>query len=667
MDTCEAPFTSCGGVCVDTRSTREHCGQCGVSCRFDQRCVSGFCLCEQGALECGGVCRDIQSDVEHCGGCDIRCGTLQVCVSGTCRDDCPDGRNVCGNACVDLQTDALHCGTCDNACPGNQSCASGSCTCEGDLTACGTQCVDTLTDDTHCGTCGTTCPADRTCSGGTCVCRAGLTECDGACIDVQSSDAHCGACGNACSPDRICTRGDCVCPDGFTDCSGDCVDTLVDEAHCGGCGAGCATGETCFSGACASCAPGELPCGDACVDPAIDPDHCGGCDIRCDPGETCLGGECRCDPDHLAPNHNASQATRLPIGDLRPGAGRGGALSGLRLCPGADDWYRLEIPGERGEVVVELSGDCTQPSFNPVIEVVNESGSPQASASSGGASGCPRLATRLGRNTRYLRVRSPDGTPGLYHLAIHFDELQERESNDVRSRANGPYHRAAILHGRLDDDWGDSTDFFRFDLHFAGEMRFFTSNCIAWNNIEVQNSSGSRQGRASTSSGCSTWTGELDPGTYYVRVTTRFFNEWGTYRLNFVGGPVTEVEPNNTPATATPLGTPRTAGEGALTRDDVDHWRITLTETTNLHLQTRGTFHPCETDTTLELRSADGQTLLAATSAGGATVHGGTGTCAVLRASTHPALQNLPAGDYIVTVRGTDGARGPYLLNVMRD
>lgn len=84
---CTPPETVCGGACVDTASSREHCGGCGRACPAGQVCASGVCSasCAPPLLLCGGVCIDPQTDPDHCGGCGVVCST-GICNGGRCRD-----------------------------------------------------------------------------------------------------------------------------------------------------------------------------------------------------------------------------------------------------------------------------------------------------------------------------------------------------------------------------------------------------------------------------------------------------------------------------------------------------------------------------------------------------------------------------------------------------
>jgi hypothetical protein len=74
----------CGGECVDTMTSNEHCGRCDNPCPMNgSSCQGGQCEC-MGALEfCVDACIDVSADDTNCGACGHDClgGT---CVNGRC-------------------------------------------------------------------------------------------------------------------------------------------------------------------------------------------------------------------------------------------------------------------------------------------------------------------------------------------------------------------------------------------------------------------------------------------------------------------------------------------------------------------------------------------------------------------------------------------------------
>jgi len=184
------PCTECGGSCVDVKTDRANCGECGKACAVGQLCTDGACRsnCPAGQLVCSGQCVDTQTDPRHCGGCGVPCAAGQACAQGLCGATCAPPNTVCGGACVNTQTDPANCGACGNGCDAGV-CALGSCrlTCAPPLTECpGAVCADVRSDPNHCGSCAAVCSpggvTGATCTLGECgysSCAAGRSDCDG--------------------------------------------------------------------------------------------------------------------------------------------------------------------------------------------------------------------------------------------------------------------------------------------------------------------------------------------------------------------------------------------------------------------------------------------------------------------------------------------------------
>ena len=121
--------------------------------------------CPDGTTPCGGECVDTSASHEHCGGCDEACEPAQVCMDGSCITECPAGMEECSGGCVDTETDPRNCGSCGNACGAGESCLGGNCLagCPAGMTECSGNCVDTMIDPMNCGACGAACEADENC------------------------------------------------------------------------------------------------------------------------------------------------------------------------------------------------------------------------------------------------------------------------------------------------------------------------------------------------------------------------------------------------------------------------------------------------------------------------------------------------------------------------
>uniref|UniRef100_A0A0E0DP54 4Fe-4S ferredoxin-type domain-containing protein n=1 Tax=Oryza meridionalis TaxID=40149 RepID=A0A0E0DP54_9ORYZ len=61
--------TCCGGRCVDTAASGDHCGGCNKACKHGRSC-------------CGGRCVDLLFDRDNCGSCSNRCS--KRCTYGLC-------------------------------------------------------------------------------------------------------------------------------------------------------------------------------------------------------------------------------------------------------------------------------------------------------------------------------------------------------------------------------------------------------------------------------------------------------------------------------------------------------------------------------------------------------------------------------------------------------
>ncbi|KAF0927148.1 hypothetical protein E2562_030594 [Oryza meyeriana var. granulata] len=61
--------TCCGGRCVDTATSGDHCGGCNKACKHGRTC-------------CGGRCVDLLFDRDNCGSCSNKCS--KRCTYGLC-------------------------------------------------------------------------------------------------------------------------------------------------------------------------------------------------------------------------------------------------------------------------------------------------------------------------------------------------------------------------------------------------------------------------------------------------------------------------------------------------------------------------------------------------------------------------------------------------------
>ena len=214
--------------------------------------------CPEGQSVCGGVCVDTHASVEHCGTCEKACAVAQICSSGVCAASCGAGLSACGGACVNRAVDPANCGACGAVCPSGLLCSAGVCalSCSGGTTECGALCVQTANDPANCGACGN-------------ACAAGQTVCGNACVNLASGSANCGSCGVACltfaphaSASGAASQCALTCSTGYLDCDGNGLtgcEAPLGPSNCGGCGVVC--GATAFCAkpfACATCGATDL-------------------------------------------------------------------------------------------------------------------------------------------------------------------------------------------------------------------------------------------------------------------------------------------------------------------------------------------------------------------------------------------------------------------------
>src|SRR6478609_2400424 len=81
----QCAFTTCGGLCVDTKTNASNCGMCGMACPSTAPfCSNSTCSATCANTMCGTACVDTKTDVANCGGCNMPCATGQTCSAGMC-------------------------------------------------------------------------------------------------------------------------------------------------------------------------------------------------------------------------------------------------------------------------------------------------------------------------------------------------------------------------------------------------------------------------------------------------------------------------------------------------------------------------------------------------------------------------------------------------------
>ncbi|NNE17808.1 MAG: hypothetical protein HKN10_04945 [Myxococcales bacterium] len=238
---CVAGHVCSSGICVDPGDCRrngvgcsgftfcdEASGECLPGCTEAQQCVGANefcdtgihdCVCAPNFERCNGVCVDTRSDPDFCGDCTRSCLTGQVCAAGSCLDlgDCrTNGTGCTGFTYCDPAT-----GDCLRGCEDAVQCVGGNetcdliaheCVCSTGFHRCGSACVSDL-DVNSCGNLCSPCPAPSNASA---TCNLG--ECDFICDDTYE------ACGQTCCPTE--------CPSGQELYNGSCAKIhlqIVDE------------------------------------------------------------------------------------------------------------------------------------------------------------------------------------------------------------------------------------------------------------------------------------------------------------------------------------------------------------------------------------------------------------------------------------------------------
>ena len=194
---CPPGLTPTTNRCVDTQRDPLNCGSLFSSCRGEEQCVGGTCVCRAGLLSlAAGGCVDPYADPSFCGiaGFNSCMGGVPACLGGACVALCTAGTWGCAGSvtgslgCIDdLNTNPLHCGACNQPCVTGEVCLLGNCVSAPPVAGCtacpcpcpaGTECNDSLGSTVcvtvapgvtaACGLFGAPCTTSSQCCSGTC-------------------------------------------------------------------------------------------------------------------------------------------------------------------------------------------------------------------------------------------------------------------------------------------------------------------------------------------------------------------------------------------------------------------------------------------------------------------------------------------------------------------
>lgn len=134
----------------------------------------------------------------------------------------------------------------------------------------------------------------------------------------------------------------------------------------------------------------------------------------------------------------------------------------------------------------------------------------------------------------------------------------------------------------------------------------------------------------------------------------------GTRRAQaFISQLALEAEPNDAPATATPLTGDGSGVSAAFqVNGDEDFYAVTVPQGGHVSIETSDGMGGCGADTVVELLAPDGVTVVTYNDDAGGT------TCSRIDWTREPAARDLPAGTYFIRVAEFDEATGSYTIVV---
>jgi hypothetical protein len=210
------------------------------------------------------------------------------------------------------------------------------------------------------------------------------------------------------------------------------------------------------------------------------------------------------------PNDTLKQATPIGIGDT---------VTGYFLTPDDVDWYTLAAP-EAGRLLVYTSG-----TMDTLLEVYDNREELIASDDDGGYQGNAKLVTGIsGAGPVYIRVNAYQGATGRYYLHTQFmGPVKPDPFENDDSLANAKDIQPGTSQERNFTDASD-VDWVRLQINTGGtyEIKTVAADNYLDTLIELFNVKEELIAQDDDSGG--NWNAllsiRLDPGTYYLRITT---------------------------------------------------------------------------------------------------------------------------------------------------
>jgi hypothetical protein len=555
------------------------------------------------------------------------------------------------------------------------------------------ECIKQDFEDTPCED-GDLCTTGEVCSNGICgggtpkVCVSDNSCEDGIC------DAETGDClskpvddGTACNDGNVCfSNGVC---EAFPDNTGsECVATPLACTLPNGISGQCAQSQ---------CNPADLdgnPCqvvflneGQACND-----GNAGTVGETCNQG-VCTAGAAVCTDDGFEANNNLATATNFQPGAL----GLGSPVNGkLTVCDANQDFFALRTPIAGEVLAMEVHNAFGGCGFDSLLQLKTNDGTALGttvlSDADSGEGTCPAIGAIANYPSlpagAVFPVVTSDLSGGTGDYILEIDPINHdadgfeistlsHEPNATKEGADRADFAAGPYRGEVTSN--TDVDFARFTV-FNRTKIFATltdgnGGCPFDARLEILNNDAQPLNPAIVASagqanGCPQLDmllnnqGELLPGSFLIKISNEN-GGLGSYQVDVLFEAV-EHEPNNNSAQAE--GNMNSGSvEGAISAaGDIDVYKFVLKDPgitgaigapgTILALTAGPQGGACVTDTILELRAADGVTVLATDD------DSGNGNCSFLSTAT-PGVSDLVPGTYFLFVRGFSNATGAYRLN----